>query len=174
MAKVGLTKLGLSINKDVKHIEWNGQDIEVLQYLPSNEKLELCSRIINDSVDDQNFYNPGRVAIFQAVEILTVYTNIHITDKQKEDICKLFDLLQSSGFAIEVYKAIPENELNAIQSIVECTIENIYKYRNSVLGILDTISNDYSNLELDSEKIKNNLSEGKNVEFLKAVMDKLG
>ena len=52
MAKVGLTKLGLSVNKDVKHIKWNGQDIEVLQYLPSNEKLELCSKIINDSVDD--------------------------------------------------------------------------------------------------------------------------
>lgn len=174
MAKVGLTKLGLSINKDVKHIEWNGQDIEVLQYLPSNEKLELCSRIINDSVDDQNFYNPGKVAIFQAIETIIVYTNIHVTDKQREDPCKLFDLLQSSGFAIEVYKAIPENELNAIQSIVECTIENIYKYKNSILGILDTVSNDYSNLELDSEKIRNNLSEGKNIEFLKAVMDKLG
>ena len=52
MAKIGFTKLGLSINKEVKEIEWNGQKIEVKQYLPAEDKLELCSRIINESVDD--------------------------------------------------------------------------------------------------------------------------
>ena len=66
MAKIAFSKLGLSVNKDVEEISWNGQIIEVKQYLPSNEKLEVCSKIINESVDDQNFYNPGRVAIFQA------------------------------------------------------------------------------------------------------------
>jgi len=174
MAKVAFTKLGLSVNKEVKEIEWNGQKIEVKQYLPSNEKLELCSKIINDSVDDQNFYNPGRVAIYQAVEILIAYTNINITDKQKEDICKLFDLLQSSGFANEVYAAIPETEIGAITSIVEATIENIYKYKNSVMGILDMISSDYSNLKLDATTLQKLIGDRENVEFLTEVMDKLG
>lgn len=174
MAKVGLSKLGLSVNKDVEEISWNGQIIEVKQYLPSNEKLEVCSKIINESVDDQNFYNPGRVAIFQAIETLLAYTNINVTDKQKEDPCKLFDLLHSSGLAAQIYAAIPENELGAIQSIVEATIHNIYEYKNSVLGILENVSTDYSNLDLDAQKIQQQLSEGKGIELLKDVLTKLG
>jgi hypothetical protein len=174
MAKVGLSKLGLSVNKNVEEISWNGQIIEVKQSLPSNEKLEVCSKIINESVDDQNFYNPGRVAIFQAIETLLAYTNINVTDKQKEDPCKLFDLFHSSGLAAQIYAAIPENELGAIQSIVEATIHNIYEYKNSVLGILENISTDYSNLNLDAQKIQEQLSEGKGIELLKDVLTKLG
>ena len=174
MAKVGLSKLGLSVNKDVKEISWNGQIIEVKQYLPSNEKLEVCSKIINDSVDDQNFYNPGRVAIFQAIETLLAYTNINVTDKQKEDPCKLFDLLHSSGLAAQIYAEIPENELGAIQSIVEATIHNIYEYKNSVLGILEAAKTDYDNLNFDAEALKDLIGDGKNVEFLKQVLTKLG
>ena len=174
MAKVGLSKLGLSVNKDVEEISWNGQIIEVKQYLPSNEKLEVCSKIINESVDDQNFYNPGRVAIFQAIETLLAYTNINVTDKQKEDPCKLFDLLHSSGLAAVIYAAIPENELGAIQSIIEATIHNIYEYKNSILGILDTLKEDHDNLELDAVKIRDALANGENIEFLQEVMKKLG
>ena len=174
MAKVGLSKLGLSVNKDVKEISWNGQIIEVKQYLPSNEKLEVCSKIINESVDDQNFYNPGRVAIFQAIEMLLAYTNINVTDKQKEDPCKLFDLLHSSGLAEQIYMRIPENELGAIQSIVEATIHNIYEYKNSVLGVLQAVENDYSDLNTEVEDVQTKLTNGTGIAFLKEVMDKLG
>ena len=173
MAKIAFSKLGLSVNKDVEEISWNGQIIEVKQYLPSNEKLEVCSKIINESVDDQNFYNPGRVAIFQAIETLLAYTNINVTDKQKEDPCKLFDLLHSSGLAEQIYAAIPENELGAIQSIVEATIHNIYEYKNSVMGILENVSTDYANLNLDAQKIQQELTAGNGVEFLKDVLTKL-
>lgn len=173
MAKIAFTKLGLSVNKEVKEIEWNGQKIEVKQYLPSNEKLELCSKIINESVDDQNFYNPGRVAIFQEVEIILAYTNINVTDKQREDICKLFDMF-SNGFVQAVYSAIPEAEIGAITAIVEATIHNIYEYKNSILGILDTLKEDHDNLELDAIKIRDALANGENIEFLQEVMNRLG
>lgn len=174
MAKIGLTKLGLSVNKNVEEISWNGQIIEVKQYLPSHEKLELCSLIINESVDDQGYYNPGRVAIFQAIETILAYTNISATEKQKEDPCKLFDLLHSSGLAEQVYMRIPENELGAIQSIVEATIHNIYEYKNSAMGILQLVAQDYGNLSLDADVIKNALGNKENIEFLQNVMTKLG
>ena len=173
MAKIGLTKLGLTKNTEVKHIEFNGQDIEVKQYLPAEDKLELCSKIINESVDDQNFYNPGRVAIFQAIETLIAYTNINVTEKQREDPCKLFDLLHN-GFAQVVYEAIPENEIGAITSIVEATIHNIYEYKNSVMGILEAVSTDYSYLDLNAQKIQQTLNNGEGIELLKDVMNKLG
>lgn len=174
MAKIAFSKLGLSVNKDVEEVSWNGQIIEVKQYLPSNEKLELCSKIINEAIDENSFYNPGRVAIYQAIETLLAYTNINVTDKQKEDACKLFDLLHSTGFAAAVYAKIPENELGAIQSIVEATIHNIYEYKNSVMGVLDSLQNDYNDLNLDMTNISSKITKGEGIEFLKDVMTKLG
>ena len=173
MAKIGLTKLNLSINKDVKTFKWNDQEIEVKQYLPIQEKLNLCSRIINDSVDDRNFYNPGRVAVFQLVEVVIAYSNINVTEKQKEDIPKLFDIL-NNGFAQEVYANMRPGELESITAIVEAQIDNIYKYKNSVMGILEAVATDYSDLDFDAQNIRDNLTAGNGVEFLKDVMDKLG
>lgn len=172
MAKVAFTKLGLSINKDVKEIEWNGQKIEVKQYLPSNEKLELCSRVINQSVDDNNYYNPGRLAIYQEIEILLTYTNINVTDKQREDVCKLFDLF-SNGFAQAVYEVIPESEIGAITAIVEATIHNIYEFKNSLLGLLESVATDYSDLDLEADNIRDKLVQGDGINLLKDVMTKL-
>lgn len=173
MAKIGLTKLGLSVNKDIKTFKWNDQIIEVKQYLPIQDKLNLCAQIINDSVDDNNYYNPGHVAVYQLVGVVIAYTNINVTEKQKEDIPKLFDLL-NNGFAQEVYANMRPGELESITAIVEATIDNIYKYKNSVMGILEAVSADYSNLNLDAQNIRDNLTAGNGVEFLKDVMDKLG
>lgn len=174
MAKIGFSKLSLTKDAPINKVEWNGVEIEVKTYLPSHEKLELCSRVINNSVDGNNFYNPGRVAIFQAIEVISSYTNINITEKQKEDPYKLFDLLHASGLATKIYNAIPENEIGAITSIVEATIHNIYEYKNSVMGILETVSTDYSNLDLDAQKIQKELNEGNGLELLKDVVTKLG
>ena len=174
MAKVSLTKLGLSVNKEVNHFTWNDQDIEIKQYLPIQDKLDLCAKIINESVDENNWYNPGRVAVYQLVETILAYTNINVTEKQKEDITKLFDLFNYHNFAQQVYAALPAGELESITAIVEATIENIYKYKNSVLGVLEAVTTDYSDLELNAQNITKALSNNENVGFLKDVMDKLG
>lgn len=174
MAKVGLTKLGLTVNKEVKELTWNDQIIEIKQYLPAEEKLQLCSRIINLSVDDNNYYNPAQVAIYQGLETLIAYTNINITEKQKENPCKLFDLLYSTGMAAAIYKLIPENELAIITSVVEATIDNIYKYKNSAMGVIEAIGTDYSDLDLDASNIQQKLTKGEGIELLKEVVTKLG
>ena len=43
MAKVPFTKLGLTKDTSVASFEWNGQTIEVKQYLPIQEKLDLIA-----------------------------------------------------------------------------------------------------------------------------------
>ena len=97
MAKVSLTKLGLKVNQEIKTIEFNEQTIEVKQYLPINDKLELISNVINSAHDENNFANPVKVSVFTTLEIMYAYTNINFTDKQKEDPTKLYDMLISSG-----------------------------------------------------------------------------
>lgn len=174
MAKVSLTKLGLKVNQDIKSIEFNEQIVEVKQYLPVNDKLELISNVINSAHDENNFSNPVKVSIFTTLEIMYAYTNVNFTDKQKEDPAKLYDMLISSGFACEVFRAIPEEEYNEIVSGVEDSIEAIYTYRNSVLGILDNITNDYDGMNLDATNIYNKLADPDNMDLIKQVLTKLG
>ena len=58
MAKVAFTKLGLKRKDEVKTVNINNNVIEVKQYLPINEKLELIGRVLNQAADDNNFSNP--------------------------------------------------------------------------------------------------------------------
>ena len=174
MAKVSLTKLGLKINQDVKNIDFNEQTIEVKQYLPVNDKLELISTVINSAHDENNFSNPVKVRVFTTLEIMYAYTNINFTEKQKEDPTKLYDMLISSGLVCEVINAIPEVEYHEVISGIEDSIKAIYTYQNSVMGILDTISTDYSNLNLDASEIQKKLSDPNNLILLKDVLTKLG
>lgn len=174
MAKITFTKLGLKVDKENEIINWNDQEIEIKQYLPVNEKLELISRIINNSAEDMKFYNVGKIEIFTTLEIIFAYTNINFTDKQKEDVCKLYDLFMSSDLMDEIFAHIPESELDWISDTVEDTIESIYSYQNSVMGILDAIKNDYSALDLDASEIQKKLADPENLELLKGIMTRLG
>ena len=174
MAKVSLTKLGLKVNQDVKNIEFNEQNIEVKQYLPINEKLELISSVINSAADENNFSNPVKENVFLTLEILYHYTNINFTDKQKEDPVKLYDLVVSSGLVNKITDLIPEEELDEVINGVAQSVKAIYAYRNSVLGILESISQDYSALNLEATEIQQKLVDPDNMALLKQVLTKLG
>ena len=174
MAKVSFTKLGLKKNEDVGILHINEQDVEVKQYLPVNEKLELISSVINSAADENNFSNPVKENVFLTLEILYHYTNINFTDKQKEDPVKLYDLVVSSGLVNKITDLIPEEELDEVINGVAQSVKAIYTYRNSVLGILESISKDYSNLDLDATEIQQKLADPDNMALLKQVLTKLG
>ena len=174
MAKVSFTKLGLTKNQDVEIIDWNGQNIEVKQYLPVQDKLILITNIINNAHDEKNYSNPVKVDIFTALEILYFYTNINFTDKQKEDPTKLFDLVVSSGLFDAVKCKMDVTEYNQLINAINKSIKAIYDYQNSILGILDTIKEDYSNLNFNATEIQSKLADPENMEFLKGILSKLG
>lgn len=174
MAKVGFTKLGLKVNQDVNYIEFNEQSIEVKQYLPVNDKLELISNVINSSVDNNNFANPVKISVFSTLEIFYAYTNINFTEKQKEDPTKLYDMLISSGLVAAVANAIPEAEYHEIMRGIADSINAVYTYRNSVMGILESISQDYSGLDFDATAIQSKIADPENMALLKEVLTKLG
>lgn len=175
MAKVAFTKLGLKRKDEVKTVNINNNVIEVKQYLPINDKLALISRVINLSHDSSNnFANPVQVEVIGTIEIIAAYTNLSFTEKQKEDYAKLYDLLEENGITKDLISAIPEDEYAFLVDGINESIEAVYKYQNSVLGILDSVAQDYSNLEFDASKIQQELADPKNLELLKGIMSRLG
>lgn len=175
MAKMSFTKLGLKKNEDVEIVEWNEQKIEVKQYLPIEDKLELVTKIINDSIDTNNFYNPAKIYIFTILNTILYYTNINLTDKQKEDVAKTYDLLVSSGLSVKIFEQINPYEYNQIKSWVLETVQSIYSYAQSVLGILETVNNDYKDADFNAEQIQNKLTNNpEELKLLKDILDRLG
>lgn len=174
MAKISFTKLGLKKNTNLMTLNWNDQIIEIKAYLPIEEKIAIIERIVNQSLDDNNFANPMRVDINILLEIIFAYTNISFTDKQKEDRLALYDLLVGSEFWTQFLTVLPNEEYMSIYNGVWDTINEIYKYRDSVLGIIEAVNQDYSNLNLDAENIQKNLADPNNLSLLKDVVTKLG
>lgn len=176
MAKIAFTKLGLTkaAESAVKFTEINGQTIEVKQYLPINDKLNLIANVLNQSADENNFANPIKLDVFTSLEIVFAYTNISFTEKQKEDLVKLYDLLESNGIFNMIIAEIPKAEYAAIvDGVTECA-NAVYTYRNSVMGILDTIAKDYDTLDFDINSLRDKLSSAENLTLLKDIMTKLG
>lgn len=179
MAKIPFSKFETKINTDVlviTHLNSKGEEInyEVRYYLPIADKMDLVSRIINLSIDQNGFYNPIRVKIFTVLEVIYAYTNLSFTAKQKEDPLKLYDLLISSGIAKNVIENIKEDDWKEIQETILMTMDNIYKYKNSAMGIMEMITSDYSNLDLDAKRINESLSNQDNLKLLKEVLSKMG
>lgn len=175
MAKVTFNKLNLIKNTEIKNIDINENIIEVKQYLPVEEKLELISYIVNMAHDeDYNFSNPVKVEVFAGIGIIKYYTNITFTEKQLENPAKIYDLLNSNNVINNVIAAIPSNEYDELRAGIEDTIKSIYQYQNSVLGILDTIGQDYSDLNLEADTINKKLSNPDNMKLLRDVLAKLG
>ena len=174
--KIGLTKLGLKKNTNLIPLEWGDQVIQIREYLPIEDKIGVIERIVNQSLDDNNFANPARIMINTVLEVIFAYTtNINFTDKQKEDRLGLYDLLVSSGLWKAIENKLAEvGELNIIQNTVREVIDEIYKYKNSTLGILQAVSEDYSNLELNINKLQEEISNPENAKLLKNVIDKMG
>lgn len=175
MAKVAFSKLNLKKQEAVQTLKLNDLEIEVKQYLPVNEKLILISNVINNAASqDATFKNPVKVEIFGSLEIIYNYTNLTFTEKQKEDPSKLYDLLEENGVIAAVVAMIPEDEYQFLIDGIDSSMDAFYNYQNSVMGILDRVSADYSNLDMDASAIQKKIADPANVTLLKNVLEKMG
>lgn len=177
MAKISYNKLGITkdeLNK-VQSVEYNDQTIEVKQYLPIAEKSELITRVLNNSVDENTgYYNLLKLDMNLGLEIVYAYSNISFTEKQKEDPMKLYDMLNASKVLNLIIGLVPDGEFYYLNKTTHEMANNIVTYRNSAMGIMEAISADYSNLDLDATDIQKKLNDPDNMALLKDVLTKLG
>ena len=175
MAKVSFSKLKCKVNEEIKAVIFADEAIEVKQYLPIQEKLALIGRVVELAHDaDFNYSNPIKADVFRDLEMLFAYSNISFTEKQKEDIPKLYDMVLSSGLLTTVLEAIPEAERAIVEGGIWRSIHSIYTYQNSILGILDNISTKYENMQFDTEKITEALQNPENLAMVKSILDNFG
>jgi hypothetical protein len=92
----------------------------------------------------------------------------------KEDPFKLYDILISTDIYKQIIDIIKSEDIDEIEDNIWESIESIYNYKNSVMGILDNVTDDYDNLNFDAAKIQKMIGDPENLGLLREVLDKLG
>ena len=141
----------------------------------SEEKLNLISQVVVFAhEEDHNYSNPVKAKVYTDLKLLSAYSNISFTDKQKEDTPKLYDTLLSSGLMDLVLNAIPTEEKEVIYKGVHDTITSLYSYQNSVLGLLDNITNSYDTSHFDIKALQEAIKELEDSKLMKELAPMLG
>lgn len=175
MAKPTFSKLKLQLTTQAAPVQIGEQTIAVRTYLPIQEKLKLIGNVVNQAHEpNSNYNNPVKTDVYMALEMVFAYTDLVFTDKQKEDIPKLYDLLKANGILDVIFNAIPEAERYDIERGVYRTIESVYAYQNSAMGILENIKMNQDMLQFDIEQLKEELANSENLGTVKEVLSKLG
>ena len=175
MAKVSFTKLNKIKSLEPIDIKIGEETISVVQYLPLEKKLAIMQNIIEQAGNnEEGFYNIVKLTVFYTIEMLRAYTNISFTEKQLEEPQKLYDIIVLNNIWNEVKKAIPQSELTDIWENTCALAREITNYNHSALGILNLVSNDYDNLNLDVKEMTEKLSDRTNLTLIKDLLTKLG
>ena len=160
MSKVTYTKIksGADTNEQkIKTFNWNNNVIEVKQYLPIEDKIELINNVLKISVDENGYINPIKEDILFYLYVIFTYTNISFTDKQKENLFKIYDYFKCSGLLELILDKIPSTEFNELFEQMESTAKFFEKTLTSIPNIIKTIN---SNTEKTMPQIQ---------EFLKQI-----
>lgn len=139
MSKVSYTTLDLKLNTEVKTIIVNGIEIEVKQYLPISDKYDLIMITIQQSYEN-GIYNSLKQDMFFDLNLVFLYTNLSFTDEQKDDLSKLYDVLNSNGVIDAIVKAIPQEEYESLLEYTEKVTNDFIFYNNSAAGTIQGIS----------------------------------
>ena len=141
MAKVSYANLKLKPINTTSAFEFGGQQVEVLNYLPIEDKYDFVMITLQKAEED-GVYNPILLDLYFHLHLVYMYTNLSFTDKQRENEIKIYDMLKSNNFIDEMLGYIPEEEYNELQCYIEKYVKDNLKYKNTAGSVLQSVIND--------------------------------
>lgn len=161
MSDIEFKSLNLKRNDSIRVIKINDNEIEVKQYLPIEDKIDLVQIALQQAETDFG-YNAMLVDVYFYLYIVYFYSNIKFTDEEKEQPLELFDILSSNGVISAVAAAIPSEEFEDIKEYIDTQLEMSSKFKSSSLYLFNIVidkikdATKYLN-ENDYEKILNGI-----------------
>ena len=160
MANASFHKMKIKINNEVKKFSFEGEEVEVKQYLPISDKYDLIM-VALQKAEENGIYNSLLLDTYLHLNIVYLYTNISFTDNQKADELKLYDLLNSSGLMDLVIDNMPEYDYEDLLSYVKQIQEDILTYRNTAGAVLQSVIQDLPKNAQAAMDIVNNFDKNK-------------
>lgn len=154
-----------SINKENKTINFNGSEIQIVNYLSINDKNDFITATLKKSYED-NIYNPIKLELYFNLHLVYLYTNIVFSTEDRTNEEDLYDNLKRSGLLNIIKENIPKEELKELEEMLRQFLKTYKEYNYSITGFLSNLLDD----ALD--KFKNSLGALKDInpELISAVL----
>ena len=166
MAKVSFTNLKLKPNTNTSEVIYNNQKIEVLNYLPIEDKIDLVQITMQKAQAEDSSYDPMLVEIYFNLHLVYSYTNISFTEKQRDDEMKLYNLLEGNGVLDEIIAAIPMDEYEILCQYLHESIDNKIETAGKIGLVVDKILKD---LPINAENAASIIKEFNPEEFQEVI-----
>ena len=160
MAKVSYANLKLKTDTSFNTFDFQGQTIEVLNYLPIEDKYDLVMVALQNS-EENGIYNPVKLDMYFHLYIMYMYTNLSFTEKQKFNEQKLYDALKSNGLIDLVLDHMNETEYADLYTYIMKYQEDVLDYRNTAGAVLQSVIQDLPKNAQMAADIVNNFDKSK-------------
>ena len=133
--------LDLKTNTKTNIAVINDKEVEVLQYLPIEDKIDLIQIALQKSKEN-GIYNEMKLDMYFNLYLIYMYTNLEFTDEEKADEFKLYNELESNNIIISVIGAMEEHEYDNLIEYLKIMKKNNEKYMNSAAALIQTLIQD--------------------------------
>ena len=133
--------LNLKINKEKNITKIEDHEIEVLQYLPIEDKIDLIDITLQKS-EENGTYNEIKLEKYFNLYIVYMYTNLEFTDEEKMNESELYDKLECSDVFINIIGAMDENEYKILYDYLVKMRSLRQKYHRSAASLLQAFIQD--------------------------------
>ena len=98
---MNFTDLNLQKNDSVSTFTINEQQINVIQYLPVEDKYDLMAITLQKAEED-GLYNELLLDVFFHLNIIYLYTDIDFSADDRDDELALYDILEANDIIDKV------------------------------------------------------------------------
>ena len=132
---MNFSELELKINDKVRTLKFKNKDIKVKQYLPIQDKLNLVQIALQQSLDE-GIYNDGLLTAYFHTYVVMFYTDLEFTEKEKQDVLTLFNLMDSENLIGSVIELIPQSEFGDLLEMLNNQQKNNMIFKQSAAYII--------------------------------------
>lgn len=133
--------LNFKVKKDVNTVIINDKEIEVLQYLPVEDKIDLIQITLQKS-EENGIYNEMKLEVYFNLNLIYMYTNLEFDITDIEDEFKLYDELESNGVFTSVVEAMADQEYDSLVTYLQLMQENNEQHKLSAVALLQSVIQD--------------------------------
>ena len=118
----------------------NNLEINVKKYLPISDKIDLVQVALQKAEED-GVYNQIKLDMFFHLNIIYLYTDIEISQEEREDEYMLYDILESNDIIDQVVAAIG-SDYNELKDYLIEMMSDTLNYKNTAAAVLRGIIQD--------------------------------
>lgn len=136
-----LNETNLKINDQINTFTKDNYQVNVKKYLPISDKIDLVQIALQKAQED-GIYNQIKLDMYFHLNIIYLYTDIEISQEEREDEMKLYDILESNDIIDMVIANMDQDEYNELKGYLMEMESDSLTYRNTAAAVLTRIIHD--------------------------------